>query len=170
MYKDAGFKIVPLPATEILMNLQRNMIEAFPAPATAALANQWFGLAKNMMDIKFAPIVGATIITKTAWEKIDPSLRPTLLALARETGARFTPRIRGLETEAIDAMVKRGLQIQKLTPQAEQEWQQMAEKFYPKIRGTIVPADLFDEVRRLVMEYRAQKKAEPAKTPPPVKK
>jgi TRAP-type C4-dicarboxylate transport system substrate-binding protein len=146
------------------------MIEAFPAPATAALGNQWFGLALNMMDIKVAPVVGATIITKAAWEKIDASLRPTLLTLAQETGAAFAPAIRGLETTAIDAMVKKGLQIQKLTPQAEQEWQQTAEKFYPKIRGSIVPADLFDEVKRLVMEYRAQKKADPAKTPPPVKK
>jgi TRAP-type C4-dicarboxylate transport system substrate-binding protein len=170
MYKDAGFKIVPLAATDILMNLERDMIEAFPAPATLALGNQWFGLAKNMMDIKFAPVVGATIITKAAWDKIDPSLRPTLLTLARETGAKFTPKIRGMETEAIDTMLKKGLQIQKLTPQAEAEWQQTAERFYPKIRGTIVPADLFDEVRRLVLEYRAQKKAEPAKTPPPVKK
>jgi TRAP-type C4-dicarboxylate transport system substrate-binding protein len=123
-----------------------------------------------MMDIKFAPVVGATIITKKAWDSIDPSLRPTLLKLALETGAEFTPQIRKLETDAIDAMVKNGLQIQKLTPQAEQEWQQTAEKFYPKIRGTIVPADLFDEVKRLVMEYRAQKKAEPVKTPEPVKK
>jgi len=188
MYKDAGFKIVPLVPTDILTSLQTGMIEAFPAPATAALANQWFGLAPNMMDIKFAPVVGATIITKKAWDSIDPSLRPTLLKLAQETGAKFTPQIRKLETDAIDAMVKNRLQIQKLTPQAEAEWQQMAEKFYPKIRGTIVPTDLFDEVRRLVMEYRAQKKAEPvkaaepakqlepakklepAKTPPPVKK
>jgi len=170
MYKDAGFTIEPGATTDILMSLQRGRIEAFPAPATLALANQWFGLAKNMMDIKFAPVVGATIITKAAWEKIDPKLRPTLLTLAQETGAKYTPKIRGMETEAIDAMVKNGLQIQKLTPQAEQEWQQTAEKFYPKIRGTIVPADLFDEVRRLVMEYRAQKKAEPAKAPDPVKK
>jgi TRAP-type C4-dicarboxylate transport system substrate-binding protein len=170
MYKDAGFTIVPLAATDILMNLQRNMIEAFPAPATAALANQWFGLAKNMMDIKFAPIVGATIITKTAWEKIDPSLRPTLLKLAQETGTKFTPTIRALETDAIKTMVKNGLQIQTLTPQAEQEWQQTAEKFYPKIRGTIVPADLFDEVKRLVTDCRAQKKVEPARKLEPVKK
>jgi TRAP-type C4-dicarboxylate transport system substrate-binding protein len=163
MYKDAGFKIEPASPTDILMYLQRGRIEAFPAPATLALANQWFGLAKNMMDIRFAPVVGATIIKKEAWDKFDPKLRPALLTIARETGATFTPRIRGLETEAIDAMVKRGLQIQTLTPQAEQEWQQTAEKFYPKIRGTIVPADLFDEVRRLVLEYRQQKKAEPVK-------
>jgi TRAP-type C4-dicarboxylate transport system substrate-binding protein len=170
MYKDAGFKIVPLAPTDILTSLQTGLIEAFPAPATLALANQWFGLAKNMMDIKFAPVVGATIITKKAWETIDPALRPTLLKLAQETGAKYTPQIRNLETDAINAMVKRGLQIQKPTPQAEQEWQQTAEKFYPKIRGTIVPADLFDEVRRLVAEYRAQKKAEPAKPAAPVKK
>jgi TRAP-type C4-dicarboxylate transport system substrate-binding protein len=170
MYKDAGFKIEPGATTDILMSLRRGRIEAFPAPATLALANQWFGEAKNMMDIKFAPVVGATIITKAAWDKIDPTLRPTLLKLAQETGAKYTPTIRGMETDAIDQMVKRGLQIQKLTPQAEQEWQQTAEKFYPKIRGGIVPADLFDEVRRLVMEYRAQKKAEPAKAPEPVKK
>jgi len=165
MYKDAGFRIEPAATTDILMYLQRGRIEAFPAPATLALANQWFGLAKNMMDIKFAPVVGATIITKAAWDTIDPKLRPTLLTMARETGAKYTPRIRGLETEAIDAMVKKGLQIQKLTPQAEAEWQQTAEKFYPKIRGTIVPADLFDEVRRLVVEYRTQKRVEPAPAP-----
>jgi TRAP-type C4-dicarboxylate transport system substrate-binding protein len=170
MYKDAGFKIEPASPLDILLDLQRNKIEAFPAPATLALANQWFGQARNMMDIKFAPVVGATIIKKDAWERFDPALRPTLLALARETGARYTPRIRALETEAIDAMVKRGLQIQKLTPQAEQEWQQTVEKFYPKIRGTIVPADLFDEVRRLVLEYRAQKQAEAAKPAGPAKK
>jgi TRAP-type C4-dicarboxylate transport system substrate-binding protein len=170
MYKDAGFKIVPLSPTEILTSLQTGMIEAFPAPATAALANQWFGLAKHMVDIKFAPVVGGTIITKKAWESIDPALRPTLMQLARDTGARFTPQIRKLETDAIDAMVKRGLQVYKPTPQVEQEWQQLADKFYPKIRGSLVPADLFDEVRRLVAEYRAQKPAAPAKPAAPVKK
>jgi TRAP-type C4-dicarboxylate transport system substrate-binding protein len=174
MYKDAGFKIVPLSPTEILTSLQTGMIEAFPAPATAALANQWFGLAKHMADIKFAPVVGGTIITKKAWDSIDPALRPTLMQLARDTGAKFTPQIRKLETDAIDAMVKRGLQVYKPTPQSEQEWQQLAEKFYPKIRGSLVPADLFDEVRRLVGEYRAQHPPAAAKAPAtpaaPVKK
>lgn len=159
MYKNAGFQVVPLAPTDILTSLQTNMIEAFPAPATMALSNQWFGLARHMMDIKFAPVVGATIVTRAAWEKIDAPLRATLLTMAQETGVKFTPQIRKLETDAIAAMVKRGLQVYTPTPQAEQEWQQTAEKFYPKIRGTIIPAELFDEVRNLVKEYRAQKPA-----------
>ena len=169
MYKAAGFKTVSLPVTELLMNLQRNKIQAFPAPAAVALANQWFGPAKNMMDIRFAAIVGATIITKAAWDKVDPALRPTLATIAQETGTRYIPRIRAIETEAIAAMVKRGLQVQTLTPEARREWRHTVEKFYPKIRGKLVPADLFDEVNRLVLEYRAQQRAKPAAAPEPAK-
>jgi hypothetical protein len=32
----------------------------------------------------------------------------------------------------------------------------VAEASYPRIRGNIVPADYFDEVRRLLNEYRMQ--------------
>jgi len=36
MYKDAGFKIEPASPLDILLDLQRNKIKAFPAPATLA--------------------------------------------------------------------------------------------------------------------------------------
>ena len=45
-----------------------------------------------------------------------------------------------------------------LTPELEQQWRTFAEAIYPKIRGTLVPADVFDEARRLVTEYRASHK------------
>jgi hypothetical protein len=36
------------------------------------------------------------------------------------------------------------------------EWRKDVESVYPKIRGKIVPDDLFDEVKRLRDEYRGQ--------------
>jgi hypothetical protein len=39
----------------------------------------------------------------------------------------------------------------------ETEWRKFAEGFYPQIRGKVVPADLFDEVVRLLQEYRKGK-------------
>ena len=36
------------------------------------------------------------------------------------------------------------------------EWRREVENVYPRIRGKIVPADLFDEVKRLRDEYRGQ--------------
>jgi hypothetical protein len=61
------------------------------------------------------------------------------------------------ESAAIAAMQSRGLQVQPVTPQMRREWEQFAKDvLWPKIRGTIVPADDFDEVQRLVLEYRNQ--------------
>ena len=36
------------------------------------------------------------------------------------------------------------------------EWRKATEAAYPTMRGKLVPADLFDEVRRLRDEYRAK--------------
>jgi hypothetical protein len=44
-------------------------------------------------------------------------------------------------------MKKRGLTVNK--PNAEQlkEWNELAERLYPKVRGKLVPAETFDEGR-----------------------
>ena len=44
-------------------------------------------------------------------------------------------------------------------PNAEQmrEWNDLAEKLYPRIRGTMVPAETFDEVFAHLKVFRATK-------------
>ena len=63
------------------------MINAFAATPLAALAFQWFALAPNMTDLRFARLTGATIIDKRAWEKIPAELRPKILAASRASEA-----------------------------------------------------------------------------------
>jgi len=41
-----------------------------------------------------------------------------------------------------------------MNPEAEAEWRTLFESVYPKLRGGLVPADMFDEVRRLLRDYR----------------
>jgi hypothetical protein len=66
------------------------------------------------------------------------------------------------DNESVQSMVKRGLKIHKAGPDVEAEWRRLAEQVYPKIRGNMVPADMFDKVQRLLAEYRAPK-GKPAK-------
>jgi hypothetical protein len=46
--------------------------------------------------------------------------------------------------------------VHPLTPQAEKEWHAYFEAVYPKVRGNLVPADIFDEVQHILAEYRAR--------------
>ena len=52
-------------------------------------------------------------------------------------------------------MRTRGLTVVQIPPATEAEWRAMSEKLYPQIRGGMVPADMFDEVVRLLAEYRS---------------
>lgn len=154
LYKAAGMRPVPLAETDILTALQTGMIEAFDVPPLLALINQWFGLANNMLDLRWAPLVGATVIDRKVWDRIPETWRGPMLEAAQKAGARLRGDIRRMGDEAIVAMQKRGLKVVAVDDATRALWRREVETIYPKLRGPIVPADLFDEVRRLRDEYR----------------
>jgi len=112
-----------------------------------------------MLEINYAPLSGATVITKKAWDSIPPAAQQALLKAAAEAGAEVTKRSRAESEQAVEAMQKRGLTVHRATPAVEAEWRALAAGVYPKIRGSMVPSDVFDEVQRLLQEYRTSRAA-----------
>ena len=84
-----------------------------------------------------------------------------MLKIAEETGQQVKAAGRAESDAAVAAMVKRGLKVQKVTPEVEAEWRAVIDKVQDQIRGKVVPADVFDEAQRLVKEYRAAGGAKP---------
>ena len=73
---------------------------------------------------------------------------------ADEAGRQIKAKGRAESDQATETMRKRGLTVHAATPEVEVAWRKAAEEVYPKIRGAIVPAEMFDEVVRLLQEYR----------------
>jgi TRAP-type C4-dicarboxylate transport system substrate-binding protein len=155
LWKANGFRAVPLAATDILTGLQTGLIDAVPTTPLYALLNQSFGLAKYMNDVKWAPLVGATLISKKAWESLPQSERAEMFQAARESGEGLRGGIRKMGDDAIATMQKRTLTVVHADASIVSEWRREAEGVYPKLRGQMLPADLFDEVRKLRDEFRA---------------
>ena len=158
LYKSAGMRPQPLALTDVLTGLQTGMIEAFDVPPLMALLNQWFALAPHMIEVKWAPLIGATLVSKSAWEKVPEAHRPALREAARAAGEKFRTDIRRLSDEAVEAMKKKGLKTHPADAALVATWRREAEAIYPKLRGPFAPADLFDEVRRLRDEFRSGKR------------
>jgi TRAP-type C4-dicarboxylate transport system substrate-binding protein len=153
--KAAGYRPIPLEVTDILPGLKTGLIDAVPAPPFFALAGQFYDPAPNMLDMNWVPLVGACVVTKKTWDKIPPDAQKVMLEAAEKAGQEIRTQARKEMTDAVIAMKKRGLRVHTLTPEAEAAWRKVAEGAYPKIRGAIVPAELFDEVQRLLKEYRS---------------
>jgi hypothetical protein len=61
------------------------------------------------------------------------------------------------DSEAVAVMQSHGMQIHAVSPELQQEWDQFAKNvLWPKIRGTVIDSESFDEVQRLTLEYRRQ--------------
>ena len=154
LYKRNGFQPVSLAATDILTGLKTGLIDSFQAPPLVALTNQWFGGAKNMLDIPFAQLVGATVISKDIWDKIPVPVQKEMMQSALKAGVALRDEIRKAEANAVPLMQQFGLNVVHADAQAVAEWRALSESIWPKVRGTMVPADLFDEVKRLRDQYR----------------
>ncbi len=155
LYKEAGFRPVPISVVDILPGLQTGLIDAFNATPLAALAFQWFALAPNMAEFRWAPLTGATIMDKRAWEEIPEELRAKILKVSRDASERLRREIRNLNMQAMKAMIENGLKITKISPAVEAEWRKIVEDIHPQIRGKIIPADIFDVVLKYRDEFRS---------------
>ncbi|HSP05957.1 MAG TPA: TRAP transporter substrate-binding protein DctP [Acidobacteriota bacterium] len=158
LWKASGFRPVPLPTTEISTALQTGLVTALPSPPQAAVILQWYNDAKFMTDLNWAVLIGGTLISKKAWDKIPAELQGPLLEAARETGKRLRDEIRQRGPSDIEAMEKRGLTVVHLDAATIELWRRIAENAYPQLRGSFVPAEAFDEAKRLRDEFRNQSK------------
>lgn len=156
--KSLGYTPVPLETGDILPAIQTGMINAVPSTPYFALATQIYTTAGNMLDLNWAPIVGALVITKKAWDELSPEGQAAVREAGAKAGMQMRAKARQEVDEAVEAMKKRGLSVNKPNAEQMKEWNELADKLYPRIRGKMVPADTFDEVVGHLKAFRAGKK------------
>jgi TRAP-type C4-dicarboxylate transport system substrate-binding protein len=156
LYKDLGFRAIPLSAVDMIPMLQAGTIDAFAIVPLFAQVQNLFKLAPHMTNVKWTPLVGGTVITEKAWARLPEAHRGALLDAARERGDQLRIEIRKQDRLAIQEMQKRGLNVVDVDAATLRLWQTEAENAYPRLRGTYCPADIFDEVVRIRGEFRSK--------------
>jgi TRAP-type C4-dicarboxylate transport system substrate-binding protein len=161
LWQAAGFNVVPLPVSEISTGLQTGLITAVPVTAQSALMFQWYKHAPHIMSYAWAPLMGAIVVDKRVWERIEPPLRSKLKRIAETCGKALLAQVRPGEMKALTAMQSRGLQLNETPPDAVTAWQNLATVARSSLRGGYVPTELFDQAQVHLEEFRAKAKAQP---------
>src|SRR5438132_8949176 len=139
-----GYKPVALDWADALIQLQTGGVDAVPAPPILALSGQYYTVVKHMTEVNWAPLVGATVVTKRAWDAIPQATRDVMAGAAAAWGKQIQDASRKESDEAVDTMKKKwGLSVHAMTPELQQQWRTFAESVYPKIRGALVPPEVF---------------------------
>jgi TRAP-type C4-dicarboxylate transport system substrate-binding protein len=152
-WKAAGFRPVVLSSTDVVPSLQTGMVTCVANVPLYFLTARLFERASHMVDVRWGYLIGATLVKKDAWDKVPADVRPKLLAIAREMGARVDADVRKLNGDAVVAMKKQGLEVVQVDPKP---WLAAAEKAWPVVRARVVPAAFFDAVLKARNAYRAK--------------
>ena len=156
-YKKNGFSPQAIALPDAVQGLRTGLIETMLAPPLFALSTQVYKEAPNMIDIGLAPLVGAVVVNKRTWERVDPKYRPQLLASAAKIGAQLRTRIPSMDQFAIDTMKNQGLKVLEIRNGAHSaEWLATAKRFADDQRGDMVPPEIFDRAIKKRDEFRAQ--------------
>lgn len=153
-YQELGLQPVTLAATDVLTGLQTGLIECLPVTPLAALSLQWFRSAPYMLEHRFAPLLGALVVSKSAWTKISEADRTAMLELARKTEAKLFAEIPRHEEEAVTEMKARGLQVAREPESDAAKWLQLGSEFQKRFRTHSVPPEVFDQAVKLLEEHR----------------
>jgi TRAP-type transport system periplasmic protein len=154
MYRANGLQPVGLAATDIMMAMQTGMIEAFATTPLIILSMQWFRIVPYQLDNGLAPLIGATVMTRRAFDALPERDRAPLLAAGRRAGTRFLTEVAAEERRARTEIEARGVTSTRIAPEAAAEWARLVEAFTAHSRGQMVPPDVFDATLAAIGEYR----------------
>ena len=159
-YKQNGFRPVALNSSDIpaQLKLSTGMIDAAPMPPYLALLMQVFRDAKYMLDVDVAPLFGALVVTNDAWNKISAADKAIITESAKNTEKRLLGDAVKLDETSIATMKTRGLTVNTPDPKVLAAFRAEADRLVATIRGTLVPADIYDLAQRERDAYRKTKK------------
>jgi TRAP-type transport system periplasmic protein len=153
-WRAGGFHPVVMSSTDIVPGLQTGLIDTVALAPLYAYSSRMFERAKFMLDLPWAVLTGGTVVRKDEWDKVPADVRPKLIEISREYSKKVATEVRRMDAEALENMSKQGLVVVK--PADPQDFAKAAQKAYSVVRGKVVPAETFDEVKKLVEEAKAQ--------------
>ena len=86
---------------------------------------------------------------------MTPGQQAVVKSSASEACEKLTKRARQEMVESVAAMEKRGLTVQRLEGELLKEWTDYFEAIHPRVRGSVVPAPAFDQIMKLLSDYRS---------------
>ncbi|MDP6168613.1 MAG: TRAP transporter substrate-binding protein DctP [Candidatus Marinimicrobia bacterium] len=149
VWKKAGYNPIPLATTDILSGLQTGLINTIPMPPIYALAQQSFGIANHMLNLKWGVLMAGIVVDIKTWNRIPKKYHDDLINITHSIQDKYMDSNRKAEEQAIEAMKQYGLTIHKINNSEMELWQSEVDRVSKYLRGNIIPESIYDTVIRL---------------------
>lgn len=153
--KHLGFNTVNVATSDVFSSLTSGMVDVVYGNPLLVAANQWFGIADNMINIRIAPFMGGIVVSSRAWKRVPEELKPELRAAVERVADRLDSEVLELEQEVIETMKERGLNVVDIPEEARAEWQDAYAKAIDYVSGREFSEEFVQRIEQILKEYRS---------------
>ena len=157
LYKQLGIKgAVPLGAPEVDSALVSGRIDVIYGSPLAAVALQWSTKVRHWYQLRIGYSIGATVMTKKAFDRLSHADQRTTLKLMEKTGKDIRKAVRRDNADAGKQMKQKGVQTQTATAQQQSAMEAAGRAVAKDLTGKVFPKEYYDQVVKYRDEYRAK--------------
>jgi len=143
-FRTGGISPIPLPLGDVFTSLQTGLVDTVANTPSGAVALQWHGKLKYMVDLPLSYIVGFMVVDQKAWAKLSPADQAIVNKAFAGAAARMDASIQRDDEAALKAMQKQGLQVISMDAAETARWRDIGNQVTRKFETdkTISPAVL----------------------------
>ncbi|MCJ7833120.1 MAG: TRAP transporter substrate-binding protein DctP, partial [Deltaproteobacteria bacterium] len=156
VFKELGVNGIPLGIPDVLVSLQTGMIDTVYASPAAAISMQWFTRVSYMTDVPLSYSVGASVLHRSAFEKIPPALRGTVEEIFRHHLALLKENVRKEDQKAITVLAKQGIKLVSPNAKEVKEMQALSMKGVDTLGEDVFPKKTLAEAKALLKTLRKE--------------
>ena len=154
IFREAGVTGIPLSLPDVLVGLQTGLVDVVYAPPAAAIALQWFTRIKYITDLPLIYVTGGVVIKKNIFESLQTEHQAIVQQAFDEHLRTLISAIRQENEDAIEVMVKQGIQLVKPAPDQIEVFKQISTRALANLPPTTFSPSTLAEANRLLQEYR----------------
>jgi TRAP-type C4-dicarboxylate transport system substrate-binding protein len=143
-FRLGGVSPIPLPLGDVFTSLQTGLVDTVANTPSGAVALQWHGKLRYMIDLPLSYVVGYMILDQKAWQKLSPADQAIVGKAFASAAARIDAGIQRDDAAALKAMEKQGLKVISMDPAETARWRDIGAQVTRKLESdkTISPAML----------------------------
>jgi TRAP-type transport system periplasmic protein len=124
-FKTGGISPIPLPLGDVFTSLQTGLVDTVANTPSGAVALQWHGKTKHMVDLPLSFVVGFMVMDLRAYQKISPADQKIMDKAFTEAGVRMDAAAKRDNEAALAAMKKQGITVAPLDADETARWRQI---------------------------------------------
>jgi len=157
VFRVMGYQLVETDIVSTGTKLASNAVNAIYIIPAVVAPMQLYKSLNHMLELPIAPIMGAIVMNRVTWNKLSPESQQEIVKATRKVADEFDASVVKTESNAIAAMGKDGLSVNKLTPAQQTLWSNEVKNNLNSIVGPIFDRDLYNQINAILEKARSGK-------------